>query len=710
MLTPNTVLQNRYRIIKQIGLGGMGAVYLALDQRFSRCSKVAIKEFFFTKEKLRKAFEQEAWLLNQLKHPALPRVTDYFSENDNEFLVMEYISGEDLWEMINRDVQFSVGEVLSWADQLLDALDYLHTQQEEPIIHRDIKPHNIKLMDNNRVVLIDFGAAKGGIGGDMYDFPSMSIVGFTPNYAPLEQSLRRDEVTCQTLRLINPRKLDEFLSLVTDPRSDLYSLAATLYHLLTRKVPAAASLRVVAHWLGNPDPLEFASTINPDIPFLVSEVLQEALALEPANRIQTARQMRAALQMTFSSRSIPEFDSRPSLLTGELHKPLIDPTEKQLKGKSKQDVFLPMTSPLPIVKERDEIEFANTTQVDIALAQTAVNEDVVFDDSTMSDSEKTDPLNTEPLSNNPNNISKNAGHPFYQGFQQHVGAKVIGAVLTVIFLWGAGFIGFFIFVSKQLPQKQTASVLEVKKPSDEPQKSAIPMNIPKTPDGMVYVSGGSMQMGRNDGDKSERPAHDINVKSFYIDRTEVTREEFAKCVVAGRCSRPEGWTSDEYPEGTGRLPVTGVTWDDASAYANFVGKRLPTEAEWEFAAKGQTNFIYPWGNEWKQGMANANGASRTLTEVGMFKGESEFGVVDIIGNAWEWTADTYKPYAGKMPDEFSVGEFRVIRGGAWDIDRRRATATFRYGWPARKSGNYGKVNIQSVTYSYIGFRCVKDVE
>src|SRR5213593_3744486 len=127
MLSPDTILQQRYRIVRQLGQGGMGAVYEAVDERLDTI--VALKETLFTDEKLRKQFEREARLLARLHHPALPRVSDHFTENEGQFLVMQYIAGDDLAEMLRaRKAAFPPKEVLRWGDQLCDALDYLHTQ------------------------------------------------------------------------------------------------------------------------------------------------------------------------------------------------------------------------------------------------------------------------------------------------------------------------------------------------------------------------------------------------------------------------------------------------------------------------------------------------------------------------------------------------------------------------------------------------------
>src|SRR2546429_3965850 len=134
MLSSGTILQGRYRIIRQLGQGGMGAVYEAVDERLD--TTVALKETLFSDEKLRKQFEREARLLARMHHPALPRVSDHFNEGDGEFLVMQFIAGDDLSAMlVQRKGPFPLAEVLKWADQLLDALDYLHTQDPQ-IVHR----------------------------------------------------------------------------------------------------------------------------------------------------------------------------------------------------------------------------------------------------------------------------------------------------------------------------------------------------------------------------------------------------------------------------------------------------------------------------------------------------------------------------------------------------------------------------------------------
>jgi serine/threonine protein kinase/S1-C subfamily serine protease len=279
MPAPDTVLQGRYRIIRQLGRGGMGAVYEAVDERLSRT--VALKETLVETEELKRAFDREARLLANLRHPVLPKVIDHFPENDGQFLVMEFIPGSDLGELLSRRTHpFSHREVLRWADDLLDALDYLHTH-EPPVIHRDIKPSNLKLTAQGKVVLLDFGLAKGAAGQMTRTNSGLSVVGYTLNYAALEQ--------------IQGER--------TGPRSDLYSLAATLYQLLTGRIPEDALKRAADMFDDKEDPLAPPNKINPEVPDHFSSVLMKALSLKPSLRPASAAEMRDAL----NDQSAPAF-------------------------------------------------------------------------------------------------------------------------------------------------------------------------------------------------------------------------------------------------------------------------------------------------------------------------------------------------------------------------------------------------------------------
>lgn len=275
-LAPNTLLQNRYLIVQLIGKGGMGEVYLGVDQRLG--SAVAIKRTFFSDdETLTLAFEREAKTLARLRHPSLPKVSDHFTEDGVQYLVMEHISGDDLSKRLELTNQpFPLNWVLFWADQLLDGLAYLHSH-EPPIIHRDIKPQNLKLTSDNHIILLDFGLAKNSIGETRLS-TSGSVVGYTPHYASMEQ----------------------IRGTGTTPKSDIYSLCATLYQLLTNTVPPDALSRADNILNSFPDPIKPLYDFNPEVSHPISDVILKGMSLSAEQRYPGAREMQRALRDAYA--------------------------------------------------------------------------------------------------------------------------------------------------------------------------------------------------------------------------------------------------------------------------------------------------------------------------------------------------------------------------------------------------------------------------
>lgn len=278
-LAQNTLIQSRYLVVHLIGKGGMGEVYLAVDQRLG--SAVALKRTYFAgDEMLGNAFEREARTLARMRHPVLPKVSDHFGEGEEQYLVMEHIAGDDLSKRLEvAQKPFPVSWVMFWADQLLDALSYLHSH-EPPIIHRDIKPQNLKLTDENHIILLDFGLSKTSTGQTHISNTgsSGSVVGYTPHYAPMEQ-----------IRGIG-----------TNPRSDIYSLSATLYQLMTNVVPADALSRADTMLNGLADPIEPPHVLNPEIPTAVSDVILKGMEVSQEKRYAHAREMQKALRKAFT--------------------------------------------------------------------------------------------------------------------------------------------------------------------------------------------------------------------------------------------------------------------------------------------------------------------------------------------------------------------------------------------------------------------------
>lgn len=272
MLNPGTLLQSRYRIAKKLGEGGMGAVYRAWDVRLD--APVALKEMMpqpgldaQTLTGLRHQFRQEAVVLARLNHPNLVRVTDFFEEGGSVYLVMDFVQGENLADRITREGAQEERQVIAWAEQLLGALAYCHS---EGILHRDLKPQNVIIRADGQAILVDFGLVKLWDPQSPQTKTVMRGMG-TPEYAP-------------------PEQYDAFGHGHTGPSSDLYSLGATLYHALTGSAPPTATMRVV-----NPEALIPLRQIAPHLSARLEQVITQATQLRPALRYQTAAEMRAAL-------------------------------------------------------------------------------------------------------------------------------------------------------------------------------------------------------------------------------------------------------------------------------------------------------------------------------------------------------------------------------------------------------------------------------
>lgn len=258
------ILHNRYQILHLLSQGGFGAVYRAWDLNLDR--PLALKENLDTAPEAQRQFQREAQLLFDLAHPNLPRLYDCFSvRGQGQYLVMEYVDGEDLLQLQRRTGgPLAEAQVLAWGQQVCTALAYLHSRQP-PVIHRDVKPANIKITPDGQVKLVDFGIAK------LYDPQRQTTVGaraVTPGFSPPEQ----------------------YGQGVTDARSDVYALGATLYQLVTGYVP----LESIERSLGNPLPAP--RELNPSLSPQSERAILLAMEMKPGERFASALEFQAALQ------------------------------------------------------------------------------------------------------------------------------------------------------------------------------------------------------------------------------------------------------------------------------------------------------------------------------------------------------------------------------------------------------------------------------
>jgi len=651
------ILQGRYRILRQLGQGGMGAVYLAEDLRLgSRC---AVKESTPDPSaspqalaQLRQQFQLEARVLASLNHPNLPKVTDYFSEAGNEYLVMEYVEGEDLANALARHGKpLPEKPVLLWADQVLDALEYLHGRQPNPIIHRDIKPANIVLTPQGKVKLVDFGLVK------LYDpnrpGTATAIQGKgTPEYTPLEQYGGSAQHT--------------------DARTDIYALGATLYHLLTGATPPLAIERVL-----DPSRLVPPRQLNPALSAATETALLKALALQPDQRFQSVREMRRALSRALTGMT-PPVGPAPAhkwlwmggvglalLLIAALvfrscgfsnprptptPAPVVTPTARP--GPTATPVA--PTAPVPVWITPGPAELTATAVFGTIEALTRM------------------PTHT-PTSKPTVTLTPDTS-------------------LRVLTPSGP------LRATEAIAPTVTATSIS---PSVTPTvPSPIWLNIP-TGDFVMGSSETEIEIalsecnateGQETGQPCQRgwfnePQRLVHVNGFKITKHEITNAQYKVCEAAGVCAKAgrivtdnnirydSGYFADDYP-------VMAVNWYDAATYCGWIGGRLPTEAEWEYAARGTDGRRYPWGNTFNPSRANLQ--TNFPSPVGSYPaGASPFGVLDMAGNVFEWTAT-------------EVNGNYVVRGGSWAKYYFRGRTTDRGTQLSPAFANYD-----------IGFRCVR---
>jgi serine/threonine-protein kinase len=557
LLARNTVLNERYRVRRVLGCGGFGAVYFARDAKLDD-APVAVKENL--NHEMHDQFLSEARLLSHLpRHPNLPRVSDCFTHNRRAYLVMEYIDGRDLTELAS----LPEAKALELFAGVLEAVEHLH-QQNPPIIHRDIKHHNVRVDGNGHPVLVDLGIAKvGGAGVG-------SILAGSPGFAPIEQYEGEGK---------------------SDERTDVYALGATLYFLLTGKVPTESTARALL-LLGGRKDIASVKERQPSVSAAVNAAVMKALAVRPEDRYQTVADFRRALM----------------------------PAPPQPR---------PQPQPQPQPRPRPQ------------------------------------PLPTQPFK---------------------VPSWVWAIVAVVVF--GSG-------VAWQNFQRAQGRSPIIEPPIIGPVETRINSKDGAT---MIKIPAGEFLMGSNDGDDDEKPPHKVTLDGYWIYKYEVTVAQYRKfCNATGR-QMPDapswGWKDNH--------PIVNVSWDDAEAYAQWAGVRLPTEAEWEKAARGTDGRKYPWGNEWDASKCNnyETGPNQT-TPVGSYpQGVSPFGVHDMAGNVWEWCADWYdgnyyRSAPSKNPTGPSSGNYRALRGGSWlyvDNDCRAAVRND---------------NAPAVRNSNDGFRCVQ---
>lgn len=616
-LLPGELLNKRYRITSLLSRGRYGVVYRAWDQ--TDRLDVAIKEYLDPSIDIQKRFRAEARRLSELRHPQLPEVLDHFAlEGVGQYLVSRYIDGIDLQTLVEQYGPLPSDLIAPWLQAVCVPLEYLHKQGR---LHLDIKPANIRITPQGDVFLVD-----GGL-------PGLGTRPHTPGYGAPEQQAQA-EVT---------------------PVSDIYSLGATLYTLLTGITPPNA----LARESGLSD-LRPAREANPDVEPYLSAVAGRAMTLRADARYETVADFSRALERP-AGRPAPQVS--PGRRT----------TPTQPAAASPGPVAPPPRRPV-----RSRRQMQNRTIIALAAAL----------------------------------------------------GLLLGAALlfTQFNLGGIG--QTQPTASPEIPESAIIAAMTqlAPTPSPTPEPTIPPTTTPApmltgTGSRMIYIPGGTFLMGDDQGTSNDqKPATLIRLDPFYIDETEVTNAAYTKCVDAGVCPRPDRAGATYYQSYFGDpafndYPVINVSWFDAQTFCEWRDARLPTEAEWEFAAGvdvvNETKYRYPWGDSFdgrKLNYCDTNcqrddrdtdydDGYRDTAPVGSYPdGRSPSGVYDMQGNVMEWVADWYAfRYYREMTDTNPMGpidgQYRVIRGGAWTS-------------PLGDLGVSVRSNFEpTVSQANLGFRC-----
>lgn len=639
-LLQGQILNNRYKIVKQIGQGGFGAVYSALDTRMDFIC--VIKENHETSPEASHQFIREAQILFKLKHPGLPLVHDYFEVTGSGlYLVMELVEGQNLSEIVSNRGTIQEDEALKYIIQVCEALEYLH-HQNPPVIHRDIKPHNIIITPEGKAVLVDFGVAKA------YQANQKTTLGAraaTPGFSPPEQ----------------------YLLTGTDVRSDIYSLGATLYNLLTGQIPPESVARLMHK------KLPLILLYQPEVSWEIIDVVNKAMAIQPHERYDSIIEFQKALSALL-----------PPVTTQNLQ-------QKQL------------TDSIPLPAKSSAIQHASPAMRTKQLSPNFI-------------SPPTNPTVTSTHLTAQTNIP---GNKIIRGWK---GLMIIVVIIVVSILLISILPSALILVpsssqamSTDTPMIKTSVITKTLKLTITPTKT-ISTRL-RNKDGMVelYIPAGQFIMGADGNYVNEKPAHKVYLDTFWIDQTEVTNNMFA-AFLNSEGNQYEGgvtWFKVIYDNKNAHLfqnngvwipidgfenhPVVGTNWFGASAYCTWVGSGLPTEAQWEKAARGTEDIrFYPWGNTiGTAGYANYD-STQTVSVGRYLKSASPYGVMDMAGNVWEWVSDWFGEYPIEKvfnPTGPNSGFARVLRGGSYTSNQFQIMSVIRYGKEPQYSDNE------------IGFRC-----
>lgn len=692
---------DEYRITDYLGRGGMARVYRGLDISLGR--PVAIKVIdtpYRTDDDYQARFKQEARAVAQLEHPHIVRLYSFREAEGLLYMAMQYIEGETLAAYLHQHKPLLPGRVLALCRDICAALDYAHSKG---VIHRDIKPTNVMLDRTGRAIVMDFGLAL------LTDLGSRGEVFGSPDYISPEQAISSAHVV---------------------PQSDLYALGVMLYEMLTGVLPFTGGEPLDITMMHLSETPRSPHEVKPGISEAVSAVLLKSLAKEPAKRYQTGAELTQALEQALNetdsaaaAQPMPEpvkllplppipanqigvASSELGVASSELRvssfespetsaqSPVSQSPVSQSPVSSSQSSISQSPVPSPSVSQpppapRRRFWLYTISIILLAAALFIASAFylpgngveipiITFNPSATPPAPATASPTTSPTSAPTILATATPTLPSPEP------TTILTAVVIIV-------------------PTQTSTPSQTPSPTPSRTPTATPIVIlTREQDGMpmVLVPGGSFMMGASDTDANaqadENPAHSVTVDSFYLDQYEVSVSQYAIFLntLGSYVQQCYGFTciwtlfessftyltqnTDETfaaQPGFADYPVNYVSWYGAAAYCEWVGARLPSEAEWEYAARGSEGYLYPWGNEPASDTLALFGRNvlADLQPVTHFPdGATPLEIYALSGTMWEWTNDWYDAeYYATSPELNPTGPEtvttagRVLRGGGW---------------------------------------------
>ncbi|MDB5969165.1 MAG: serine/threonine protein kinase [Hydrocarboniphaga sp.] len=707
------IIGGQYRVGRVLGQpGGFGITYLGWDIHLQQ--RVAIKEFLprdiatrhpgqldvvTQTDETRSNFEfgkeqflREARIVARLDHPNVVRVRAFFNANGTAYLVMDYYEGLSLGEYLSR-VRKIIEPALAvpLIRPVLEALQFVH---EHGVVHRDLKPHNIYLATVGKPIVLDFGAARQAAGERQH---SMSVV-LTDGYAPLEQYQRRS---------------------AQGPWTDVYGAAATLYRMLTGAAPPTALDRL------SDDPLEREGWVG--IPESLRPAMRRALALTPEARFQTAADFIAALDEYRPLLAPPATGEGavsvpPPAAATPPPVPVPDPSPAPIPSRAPPPITLPRQEPPVPAASAPVIAVAVTApsppppaavEASAAASRHHAQIEAVMQAEELPDAEEPPPPPRRDYPLRPPSApeaqasTRVPARPAQRAAPEpplrDPAAETRPASWTVLAMPLALIAGLVLLVGglvyrivngpeRSLPTMaatDTASVpLVAARAAVAPVAAVNTLAPPPQLPQMLQLPAASARIGDDRGDTAERPAHAVGLAAFAISADEISVEQFGQFVSQARYDNPQwaryacesagarkpSWSEPGFAQ-SGSRPVVCVSAPDARAYAQWLSRasglhfRLPTEAEWEYAARGGSSSRFWWGDAYQPAQASCAGCPQARTgplPAGSWP-RNAYGLADTAGNVREWTCSAYAPYGGGDEAQCASEYERLlsVRGGSW---------------------------------------------